>query len=255
MNQSPEEPRASEQRGRERGQRAEQVAEWYFRLNGFLAIPGFVVHLDTAVAEPRRRGLRPARTEADFMAVRFPYSVEVIADRPMEDAAWISHRSYAGKQLFILVEVKAGVCRLNGPWTDAHARNMQRVIRRLGFVEAGGRINEVADSMYRHARWDGETAVVQYVCVGGEKDPDLSHKYRDLVQLDWSDVGAFLFERFRAFPEKLPSAHVHHQWPDFGRAYSNWFVINGHIHGGAASPDAVRRFIDRGSCDEEPGTA
>ena len=33
------------------GQRAEEVASWYFRLNGFLSLPGFVVHLDQDKAE------------------------------------------------------------------------------------------------------------------------------------------------------------------------------------------------------------
>ena len=31
---------------RERGKRAEEVTEWYFRLNGFFLIPGFIVHPD-----------------------------------------------------------------------------------------------------------------------------------------------------------------------------------------------------------------
>ena len=33
-----------EREQRDRGERAESVAAWYFRLNGFLSIPGFVVH-------------------------------------------------------------------------------------------------------------------------------------------------------------------------------------------------------------------
>lgn len=32
--------------GNEVGRRAEEVAQWYFRLNGFLMIPSFVLHPD-----------------------------------------------------------------------------------------------------------------------------------------------------------------------------------------------------------------
>jgi len=56
-----------------KGERAEQVANWYFRLNGFLSIPGFIVHPDIQRPYPR--------TEADLIAVRFPYSKEKIASR------------------------------------------------------------------------------------------------------------------------------------------------------------------------------
>ena len=40
--------RSIEEKNRDRliGTRAEEVASWYFRLNGFLSLPGFVVHLD-----------------------------------------------------------------------------------------------------------------------------------------------------------------------------------------------------------------
>ena len=47
----------------ERGRRAEDIASWYFRLNGFLAISGFIVHPD------QRRQF--ARTEAVSWACGF----------------------------------------------------------------------------------------------------------------------------------------------------------------------------------------
>jgi hypothetical protein len=59
------------------GDRSEQVANWYFRLNGFLSIPGFVLH-------PDKRQRFPL-TEADLMGVRFANSVEEIDGRKMVD--------------------------------------------------------------------------------------------------------------------------------------------------------------------------
>lgn len=51
----------------------EKVAYWYFRLNGFLQIENFVVH-------PSSRGGQ--RTDADLLAVRFPYRAERLIDNP-----------------------------------------------------------------------------------------------------------------------------------------------------------------------------
>lgn len=60
------------------GDRSEQVANWYFRLNGFMTIPGFVVHPDL------REWETPQRTEADIIGVRLPFSCEY-ADKKMKD--------------------------------------------------------------------------------------------------------------------------------------------------------------------------
>lgn len=55
------------------GNKFEQLALWYLRLNGYLTVPNFVLHPDTPGSE---------RTDADLLAVRFPYSGEV-AGTPM----------------------------------------------------------------------------------------------------------------------------------------------------------------------------
>ena len=55
--------------------RAEKVAYWYFRLNGFFQIDNFVVH-------PKKPGSQP--TDADLIAVRFPYRGESLLDDPAD---------------------------------------------------------------------------------------------------------------------------------------------------------------------------
>ena len=73
--------RTSHEKDRDRlvGRRAEDVASWYFRLNGFLSLPSFVVHLDQDEAEISNDGApRYQRTEADLIGVRFVDSKEII---------------------------------------------------------------------------------------------------------------------------------------------------------------------------------
>lgn len=216
-----------ERQSRLKGDRAEDVASWFFRLNGFMSIPSFIVHLDDRHPRLSDAGDRiPARTEADLIAVRFPYSRERIAGREMKDYVPLVSRADTGgraKPLFVLVEVKASLCQMNGPWTNSNAKNMQRVVRRLGFASGEEKIEEIAASLYARARWEGPNTVVQYVCVGAQKDPDLHTTHDGLVQIDWDEIGSFLFDRFSDFPEKLPDGMVHEQWPSFGKAYGKWF--------------------------------
>jgi hypothetical protein len=113
----------------------EDLATWYFRLNGFFTITNFVVH-------PSRRGSQ--RTDADIVGVRFPYRSEFPdgpgGDEP--DFTRIENRPY-----LVIAEVKRGLCRLNGPWTDAARQNIHAVLRNLGpFPQE--RIEEAALALY-----------------------------------------------------------------------------------------------------------
>jgi hypothetical protein len=195
----------------ERGRRAEEVANWYFRLNGFLSIPGFILHPDKVQRFPE--------TEADLIAVRFPYSAEVLGGRSMtDDGSLLQIDMRKTRIVFILAEVKVDVCRINGPWSDRTRGNMQRVIRRLGFV-ADDQIGTIAESMYDDLRWESDTHIIQYIAVGSRSNDDLGRQYPQLLQITFEQISDFLLRRFRDFPEKLPTGPVHEQWPDFGRYY------------------------------------
>jgi len=239
---------------RERGERAEDVASWYFRLNGFLSIPGFVLHLDHARVNYRSDGTpRIARTEADLIAVRFPFSREIVGGRPMQDAVELlppQSPAVKPRPIFVLAEVKAGHCAMNGPWTNQHERNMQRVLRRLGFTDSENIIESAASELYDSAKWEGNAVIVQYICVGGQKSEELSARHAQLIQIDWQQIGRFLFHRFSGHPEKTPSGFVHDQWPRFGRKFGEWFRREGSRGTPAASGLAVERYVGSGRLRE-----
>jgi hypothetical protein len=220
------------ERDRRIGQRAEEVAAWYFRLNGFLSLPGFVVHLDQDKAEigidevPRYQ-----RTEADLIGVRFVDSKEIINafrnSRPMIDDPKLTNlckKSQTKQALFVLVEVKAGLCKMNGPWTNRSKKNMQRIVRRLGFALDESQIDRIADQMYSTGRYEDDYYVLQYICIGNEKNLEISHLYRSVVQIDWYEIGEFLIDRFRSFPEKTPDGQIHEQWPEFGKRFGQYIA-------------------------------
>jgi hypothetical protein len=221
-----------------RGERAEQVAQWYFRLNGFLSIPGFVVHPDEVRRHPR--------TEADLLGVRFPHSKEALMGRSMEDDAWIRE---SGKVLFIITEVKVDVCNVNGPWSREEDGNMQRAIRRLGFA-TDDLVADIAKAMYKTLHWEDSTHVLQHVVAGARVNHDLGRNYPQLKQITWEHISSFLFKRFTDFPEKLgDGGRVHSQWPDFGRKYGEWFYRRGRRE---RSVDAVQRYVETGCCTPRP---
>ena len=207
-----EERQRAEMLNRKRGARAEHVSNWYFRLNGFLSIPGFVVHPDTTKRYPL--------TEADLIAVRFPNSSEVIGERSMVDDSLLTLLANRQQMLFLLVEVKSDLCKINGPWSDPVAGNMQRVISRLGFAKVES-VDRISQQMYAGLRWEDEDTVLQYVSVGQRINDGLQRSYPKLRQITWDQISDFLFNRFKQFPEKLPDdgRSVHEQWPDFGRRF------------------------------------
>lgn len=210
---------------RNRGMRAEEVAHWYFRLNGFLSIPGFIIHPD--------REQRHPYTEADLIAVRFPYSTEILNSRAMKDDQLLLELdclppdSRPPRTTIVLVEVKTDLCRINGPWSNSERGNMQRVIRRLGFA-APEHVEKIAQKMYLDLRWEDKHFVLQYVAVGSRFNDGLQVNYPKLVQITFEQIADFLYDRFLNFPEKLPTGPIHEQWPDFGRYYGEKFR---HIRG------------------------
>lgn len=204
--------RVDGQHGNARGKRAEDVAQWYFRLNGFLLIPAFVVHPD--------REERYARTDADILGVRFPYSSERIGARTMDDDPRLVAMANPPQATLVMAEAKStGGSSINGPWTTRERGNMQRAIRRLGFATES-MVEEIAETMYTSLRWENSSYVLQYICIAEMPSSDYARRYEKLVQVTWNDIADFLFARFKAFPEKLPTGEtVHRQWPRFGRKF------------------------------------
>jgi hypothetical protein len=164
--------RIEDRRQRKRAERAEHVASWYFRLNGFLSIPGFVVHPNVVRRNPM--------TEADLIAVRFPHSQEVIDGRLMTDDGRLLRLATEEQVLFLLVEVKLDLCNINGPWSDSEQGNMQRVVRRLGFAK-GEVIEGIAESMYNNLHWENQQTVLQYVAIGKRENDGRSRQYPRLL--------------------------------------------------------------------------
>lgn len=177
---------------------SEDVAYWFFRLNGCLTIQNFLVH-------PVRRG--PQLTDADLLALRFPWRQErnMIDHRLFEDRV---------RPSLLLVEVKsAGPCRLNGPWTNPQAGNLIHVLSAVGcFKET--EIKRAANALYGPGAYRGRSVDASLVAVAEYRSAQLEDSAPKAEQVLWDEILQFIFDRFRQF--RAQKAH-HPQWDPAGQ--------------------------------------
>jgi hypothetical protein len=180
---------------------AERLAYWYLRLNGFLTIPGFVVHPD--------RG-RNQETDVDIIGVRFPYRAENLV-RPMEDDPRFS--AVGEKTLVALAEVKTGAMRLNGPWTNAERNNMLRVLRAVGPLPQE-EADSAARALHKEGLYRSQLYQVMLICIGARPNMDLEKSHPAVPQITWDEVLVFIYDRFRTYRKEKRS---HPQWDQDGQ--------------------------------------
>lgn len=181
--------------------KAEQLTYWYLRLNGFLTIPGFVVHPD--------RG-RNQETDVDLIGVRFPYRAENLV-RPMEDDSRFT--AVDQKTLVALVEVKAGAMQLNGPWTDKERNNMRRVLCAIGPLPLE-ETQHAARGLYKVGFYESQLYQVMLICIGSRCSKDLAASHPAVQQITWREILRFIYDRFRAYRNEKRS---HGQWDQDGQ--------------------------------------
>lgn len=212
----------------EKGRRAEEVGIFYLRLNGFFTIPNFAIHRDSVHDH--------MRTEADIVGVRFPLGMEHSEGVRMKDDPVIV--DLAGKKrLFLLVEIKSGICAINGPWArEGEAEeNLTYVIKRLGLVPPS-QIAPIAESLVRKFTWENEDTKVVRLCIGSLKSSEVQAR-----QILFKEVAAFFCRRFSSHPLKLPGdVGSLRLWGDFGYELVQW-----------CQKHLVRRYEDKPTEIEE----
>lgn len=184
----------------------ENLAYWFFRLNGFFTIPNFIVHPDKGMEQ---------RTDVDIFGVRFPYRAELL-ENPM-----IDFKEFLGfsKPFIVIAEVKKDRCKLNGPWKKEEKKNLHRVLRALG-VFTLELIDEVANSLYEKGFYENELYYISLFCVGDRKNPEILRQYPAVHQVTWEKVAHFIYNRFNKYREQKYS---HSQWDDVGKKIWNLF--------------------------------
>ncbi|MGX9179122.1 hypothetical protein [Mesorhizobium sp. BHbdii] len=186
----------------------EKVAYWYFRLNGFLQVENFIVH-------PERRGGQ--RTDADLLAVRFPFRAERLFDDPNDVMADdVQQLALSGDLIDVVIaEVKTNqLCSLNGPWTRQDRQNVHRVLAAIGCLPPD-RIEPAAANIYRAGFHSSDSPFrIRLVAVGRDRSEDLAAAYPEVTQLIWAEMLAFIWDRFQRYRQQKKQVD---QWDSEGR--------------------------------------
>lgn len=185
----------------------EDLAYWYFRLNGFLTIKNFVVHPDTGSGQ---------RTDVDIIACRFPYRAELIT-KPMEDDARLVIPSK--RILIYLAEVTQKPCKLNGPWTRDSDGNMQLVLRSLGAFPHE-EIDCIAKCLYDSGYFENDKYRISLICLGSSENRELKKIFPEVPQIIWQHVLEFIYQRFDNYREQKLN---HSQWDFVGQKLFNLY--------------------------------
>lgn len=186
---------------------AEKVAYWYLRLNGFFQIENFVVH-------PERRGSQ--RTDADLLAVRFPFRAERLLDDPNDTMTDdVQRLALSGDQIDIVIaEVKTNQpCTLNGPWTRQDRQNVHRVLAAIGCLSPH-HIEAAAADMYRMGVHSNDALRIRLVAVGRDRNHEITTAFPRVTQLIWADMLAFIWHRFHRYRQQKTQVD---QWDPEGR--------------------------------------
>lgn len=191
---------------------AEALGYWYFRLNSCLTIVDFVLH-------PQRRG--PQRTDADVLAVRFPSRIErVEGGQPLVD-----HDPFEKSQCVELVvaEVKAGLCDLNGPWSEPARGNLTYVLGAVGILPPE-RVAAACEALYAGSAYEADGCRIRLFALGRTRNDKLAG---GVVQVEWRDVVGFVLDRFTAHSRAKAD---HPQWDETGQRLWNDSIAKSRDH-------------------------
>lgn len=212
------------ERGLETSMKAEDVAAWYFRLNGFFTITNFVLH-------PSRRGGQ--RTDADIVGVRFPDRAEFPDGPGGDDQEFIRP---SGRLYFVVAESTIGTCKLNGPWTNSDKENIQAVLRDLG-VLTPNLVASAAEGLYGEGVYDARSCYCSLFCVGEVANGEIAARFSRVPQRTWDQVLKFMYARFRTYHDRKAD---HDHWDDNGKAL--WGCWESSRGSSSAFTSCVRRL-------------
>lgn len=149
----------------------ERLAYWYFRLNGFLLLENFRLHPD--------RGSN-AVSDVDLLAVRFLHRKELFEDSMEDDPRTYDESAYVTAHL---VEVKAGLGRLNQSWLCSDA--IERALRALGVCPEDV-VPKLAEQLREEGTARRKNAFIQITVVANQCLDDLKYRFisfDDMIEL------------------------------------------------------------------------
>ena len=131
------------------------------------------------------------------------------------------------------VEVTAGRCKLNGPWTDPEKGNVPSAIRALGTFSTEVEIDRASVCIYATGRYQSNSIALGLISIGNQANGTLRKSRPGVMQICWEDVKGFVYDRFNKWEIEK---REHPQWALDGHLLSKAYLENrGNKPGFAAS--------------------
>ena len=108
------------------------------------------------------------------------------------------------------MEVKAGICELNGPWTKPEKGNLQRVLYALGFLPES-EVKSAATTLYERFEYGNDKIIVRFTAVGRDRTND--RRLAGAPQLSWDEILRWIQSRFIEYQQQKAA---HSQWKGVG---------------------------------------
>ena len=195
----------------------EELAYWYFRLNGFFPLLGFVLH--------ERPGRRPS--DCDVLAVRPPYADEPVGGAAEVDS-WLSEMTQDHRTMAVICEVKTGEWN---PETVLPPASIREAVRRIGLDSDPQTVASALIDAPSAETSNGD--VILKIVIAAQRYARQG-PYR-LVSLE--HVNAFICERMRAHSEKHRDRHFFHS------SLLQYIIHFGSIYDRPREPDLVAETV------------
>ncbi|MCJ7583338.1 MAG: hypothetical protein MUO30_01010 [Anaerolineales bacterium] len=197
------------------GLRAQILATWYLRFNGFFIVPNFILH-DAGL----HKQVGGQLSEADLLAIRLPYTHEIIKGNDFKINIQPDRvLDLTGQVLdFVIVEVSSEQCKFN--WLDTQKKNINQefltyALRRFGWWSDIEQISYILAKKKRLDQADekiGLSTRIRLLSLGNSINRDLE----GILQITFHDVLRYLKEDLFAsygLDERLKAiVSDHKQW-------------------------------------------
>ena len=169
----------------------EEIAYWYFRLNGFFPITNFVIHRSSEI---------DYTSDCDLLAVRLPYVYEEIGGKPDDWDENLVKQLGFDRPIGVICEVKTGSYELEGIFRPQYVRYS---IGRLGLISKAS-VDDLAESL--EDRPFIETREGYCICkilIANDKKESASFFYISL-----NSAEDFINDRIRKYPAEKYAARL-----------------------------------------------
>jgi hypothetical protein len=192
--------------------KSEQLAYWFFRLNGFLTITNLVIH-----TEEYRQG-----TEIDVIGIRFPFRKELRHQtlEGHEDFMKDYDAFDIGKTLLMIADAKRGPSDFNEAWKKVE--NIIRILNFVGIVDIAEDHKKYIEPLYSTGKYEGDNLCIRFCLIGRQKYRE-SQLFPEALKITWEEIIDFIYDRFDKYEREKRS---HHQWDESGHLLWKLFEVS-----------------------------